>query len=139
MRYITGGIPWTDHQVKDFVDRQICQADRDGFCLWRMSERESPDIIGFCGLQPLAGTEDIEIGWWLARAQWGKGYATEAALAVLADGFDRCGLESIVAIARPDNAASRRVMVKIGMRHDGDDLHKGIPVVRYRIASLGHS
>ena len=54
-------------------------------------------MIGFCGLQPLDGTAETEIGWWLAQAWWGKGLATEAARAALRDGFERAGLKRIVA------------------------------------------
>lgn len=134
MRYINGGIPWDDEQVKEFIDRQVRHFDQYSFCLWRLSELVEPTVIGFCGLQPLVGTPDIEIGWWLAPRHWGKGLATEAAKCVLADGFERCGLERVVAIARPDNAASRRVMLKLGMQYEGNALYKSIPVVRYVIA-----
>ncbi len=133
MRYITGGIPWDDLQVKEFVDRQVRHFDQYGFCLWRLAERTGPGLIGFCGLQPLVGTEDIEIGWWLAREHWGKGFATEAARCAMSDGFERCGLSRIVAIARPDNSASRRVMVKLGLKYEADMVYKGVPVVRYAI------
>jgi len=133
MRYITGGLPWTDEQVREFVDRQIRHFDGLGYCLWRLRELTGPSLIGFCGLQPLAGTDEIEIGWWLGREHWGKGYATEAARCALADGFERGGLKRVVAIARPDNAASRRVMVKLGMQYVGDSIHRGISVVKYAI------
>lgn len=69
------------------------------------------------------------IGWRLARAHWGRGYATEAASATLTHAFEALGLPEIVAFTVLGNSASRRVMEKIGMRHDPtDDIdHPGLP------------
>jgi ribosomal-protein-alanine N-acetyltransferase len=60
----------------------------------------------------------VEIGWRLARAYWGKGYATEAAKAALDFAFGPGGLEEIVAFVAPGNRASRAVMERIGLRED---------------------
>ncbi len=57
----------------------------------------------------------LEIGWRLARAYWGKGYATEAACASLAFGFEHCGLDEVVAFVVPANGSSRRVMDRVGL------------------------
>ena len=84
-------------------------------------------------MQPLPGTPDIEIGWWLARAWWGRGLATEAARVALGDGFARVGLGRIVAIAQPANTASIRIMLKLGMRHEGMMKPRGTPVVLYSV------
>ena len=80
--------------------------------------------------------------WRLSRDCWGHGYATEGARAALADGFERLGLEAIVAITVPGNERSRSVMRKLGMSHDPADdfdhpyLPEGHPLrrhVKYRI------
>lgn len=70
----------------------------------------------------------VEVGWRLAREHWGHGYATEAGRAALEFGFERLGLEEIVAFTVPDNVASRRVMERLGMHHDraGDFDHPKI-------------
>jgi len=73
----------------------------------------------------------IEIGWRLIRAAWGRGYAAEAAVAVLRHGLDTVGLERVVADIDPDNTRSIRVADKIGLRFVGDDRVKGRPVKRY--------
>lgn len=97
---------------------------------------EAPGVapfVGFVGLKrvhfaaPFAPT--VEAGWRLAREQWGKGYATEAARAALAHGFGPLGLAEVVAFAVPGNLASRRVMERVGMRRDpGDDFdHPALP------------
>ena len=133
MRYIGDGTPWSEERSRQFVERQIELYGERGFCLWKLSPKEGGGLIGFCGLQPLPGTPDIEIGWWLARAWWGRGLATEAARAALGDGFERVGLSRIVAIAQPANTASIRIMLKLGMRHEGTIKPRGIPVVLYSV------
>lgn len=133
MRYISNGQPWPDERIREFVARQAaCFASR-GFCLWRLIEKLTQEMIGFCGLQPLAETQEIEIGWWLARAWWGNGLATEAAREALRDAFERAGLQRIVAIAQPENLASIHVMEKIGMRFERETTHRGFRVVLYAI------
>jgi len=137
MRYISDGQPWPDDRIQEFVQRQIhCLVER-GYCLWKLLDRGSGHMIGFCGLQPLANTVDVEIGWWLAPSHWGRGLATEAARAALRDGFERVGLGRIVAVAQPANRASLRVMEKLGMRYERDIEHKGIGVVLYAIHAPG--
>src|SRR5205823_3529198 len=85
----------------------------------------------------------VEIGWRLAAKHWGHGYATEGARAVLAFGFELLGLAEIVSFTTAGNAPSRRVMERIGMRHNpADDFdHPALPRshplrrhVLYRIA-----
>jgi ribosomal-protein-alanine N-acetyltransferase len=60
-----------------------------------------------------------EMGYVLAAAQWGNGYATEAGAAILRFGFDQVGLHQIVATCDPENAASAHVLERIGMRREG--------------------
>ncbi len=95
--------------------------DRNGFGFWALEVRESGEFIGFTGLQLLAdqmSLTGVEAGWRLARAAWGHGYATEAALAALAYGFDTVGLREILAITMAANKRSQAVMQRIGMITD---------------------
>lgn len=134
MRHITGGEAWSETQTREFVARQMRQFEERGNCLWKLAVMDGGDgIDGFCGIQPLAETQEIEIGWWLARRHWGQGMATEAAREVLRDGFERVGLRKIVAIARPENKASLRVMEKLGMKYEREHVHRGVPVVMYAL------
>src|SRR5437667_2078265 len=123
MRYIGGGEPWPDTRIQSIVKPQIEQSEKLGFCLWKLLAKAPPGsrtLIGFCGLQPLSETPDVEIGWWLAKAYWGRGLGTEAARAVLSFGFASVGPTRIVAIAQPANRASVHVMEQPGMRFDRD-------------------
>lgn len=133
MHYISEGIPWPESRIAEFVERQRIHFGKLGYCLWKLLVKGSPEISGFCGIQPLDDLPGVEIGWWLAAHLWGQGLATEAARSVIADGFGRCGLSRIVAIARRENRASTRIMEKLGMRYERDVLHHGIEVVLYTI------
>lgn len=133
MRHISSGEPWRDERVREFVDRQVAGFAARGYCFWKLENKSDGEMIGFCGLQPLDGTAEIEIGWWLAQARWRQGYATEAARAALDDAFERIGLERVVAIAQPANRASIHVMDKLGMRYERETKHRGIDVCLYAI------
>lgn len=103
------------------------------FGFWAVEAPGTAPFIGFVGLQHVSAAVPfapaVEIGWRLARAHWGQGFAAEAARAALAHGFGPLGLGEIVAFTVPGNAASRRVMERIGMRHDpaGDFDYPTIP------------
>jgi RimJ/RimL family protein N-acetyltransferase len=83
------------------------------------------------------------VGWRLARAHWGRGYATEAARAAVAAGFRELGLDEVVSFTVPANHRSRAVMERLGMtRHTADDFehpllpagHPLRPHVLYRLS-----
>jgi ribosomal-protein-alanine N-acetyltransferase len=102
---------------------------RRGFGFWAVEVRESGLFAGFVGLS-VPGFEAhftpcVEVGWRLAPAFWGRGYATEAARACLEFGFRTRGLREIVAFTVRANRRSRAVMERLGMRYDpaGDFEH----------------
>jgi RimJ/RimL family protein N-acetyltransferase len=93
--------------------------EREGFGLWAVEVPGVAPFIGFTGLsRPAFMPEVVEVGWRLARAHWGAGYATEAARAALAWGFANLPLAEIVAMVVPDNVRSQRVMARLGMVRD---------------------
>ena len=87
--------------------------------IWQLGSfaRREREIIGWAGLQYLPELNETEVGFLLDRPFWGKGYATDAALASLRFGFGQCNLDHIIALVHPDNLASRRVIEKCGMRY----------------------
>lgn len=91
-----------------------------GFGSWAVGVPGVADFIGYVGLSvprfETAFTPCVEIGWRLAAAHWGKGYATEAARAALAFGFEDLQLPEIVSFTVPTNQRSRAVMERLGMR-----------------------
>lgn len=115
------------------ADRAEAHFAQHGFGLWAVELPGEAEFIGFIGLWHTSFdahfTPCVEIGWRLAAGFWGRGYATEGALASLKFGFENLGLEAIVSITSPLNLRSRRVMEKIGMTRDeaGDFDHPRVP------------
>ena len=100
----------------------VAHFDTHGFGLWAVEVRGVTPFIGFTGLSvprfEAHFTPTVEVGWRLARAHWGKGYASEAARAALAFGFEALALVELVSFTAAGNHRSRRVMERIGMRED---------------------
>jgi RimJ/RimL family protein N-acetyltransferase len=111
--------PLRRSQVSALLSRTAADWSEHGFGLLAVTERETGRLIGEAGLQHLEEGPDIEIGYTLARGAWGRGYATEAARAILRWGFAGLRLHRIVAVADPANAASLRVVEKLGMTRLG--------------------
>lgn len=106
----------------DWIDREISHLDAHGFCFWAVVSKVSGALVGAAGLRRINYaahfTPTVEIGYRLAHSYWGQGFATEAAQAIADFAFDQIGLYEIVATAGKANAASCRVMTRIGMKHD---------------------
>ena len=123
MRHVPGGACDHEHsraRLQSLIDHQ----NRHGFSKWAVAEKTSGHLVGDCGLQYLDGGPDIELGFHLARAHWGHGYATEAARACLAWALAERA-ERVVAIVDPANQRSVRVLDKIGMLPAGTESHFG--------------
>ena len=91
-------------------------------------EKSTGRVIGVGGTQPLGKSEDFEIGWWLMRDTWGRGYATEIGAAAMDHVFRVVDRPRAVAIIDPGNEASVRVTKRLGMHYVG----------RYTGAQLTH-
>ncbi len=117
--------PLTRAQSDALAARFHDHFSRLGFGFWALEIPGQAAFIGCVGLMTLPFeapfTPRVEIGWRLLAEQWGKGYATEAAQAVLDFAFTRLGLDEVVALTVPANHRSRQVMVRIGMTHSVDD------------------
>ena len=134
MRYITGGAPWSDDQIRSFVDRQVKLYAERGFCRWKLLEKPALEMIGFCGVGQWRDGPEPEIGWWLARRCWGRGLATEAARIALRDAFERVRLDRVVSIAMPENTASIRIMEKLGLKFECEFESDGVRLLRHAIS-----
>jgi RimJ/RimL family protein N-acetyltransferase len=91
---------------------------RHGFGLLRVGLRESGEPVGMCGLLKRDWLPDADIGFAFLPRFWRRGYALEAASAVLAHARDGLGLKRVVAITSPDNAASIGLLGKLGFRFE---------------------
>ncbi len=99
-----------------------------GFGPWAVVEKRRRETIGYCGLfyfPDVARQPEVEIGYRLARAVWGQGYATEAVLAVRDYAFNVLCLQRLIAMIDPQNVPSIRVAEKAGMRYEKDVMFEG--------------
>ena len=108
--------------------------DTLGFGISVMSLKDTGELIGTSGLQPLEATGEIEVGYNMSERFWGQGYGTECASYWLRFGFEKGGLERIVAVAHPDNTGSWRIMEKCGMTFEKREEHYGVECVVYAIS-----
>jgi len=90
-----------------------------GMGRWAVIDRETGEYMGWCGLKFHPETEEVDVGYRLFRKHWGKGIATETAVACIRYGFEYLGLQRIIARVHPDNSASVRVLEKCGMKRIG--------------------
>lgn len=131
MRYVHGGTPYTEQEIDEFLARQSRQLAEHGICMGAMVEKASGEIVGVAGTQPLGGSGDLEIGWWLARSVWGRGYATEAGGAAMQHVLQTLARPRVVAVIDPGNDASVRVVQRLGMTYDrrytGQELKHRLP------------
>ncbi len=100
--------------------------------VWAVLDKTSGEFLGYCGLRYLEEVSEVEVLYGFAQLAWGKGIATEAAKAAVDFGF-AAGLQKIIALAVPENIASRRVMEKLGMKQVGQKHMFGLDVVQYEL------
>ncbi len=108
-----------------------------GFGLWVARDRASGELVGRGGLSMFVvdGRAEVEVGWAIAADRWGEGLASELGAAALAVADAPLGVRGVVSLTLHDNAASRRVMEKLGLRYERDVEHAGLPHVLYRLGS----
>jgi RimJ/RimL family protein N-acetyltransferase len=143
------GVSPTRAESDAMVDRYAEEMEREGWSFWAVEVAGGPRFIGMVGLHrvppwvPCAPA--VEVGWRLHPDEWGHGYATEAAAASLRFGFERMGLDEIVAYTTTRNTRSQAVMARIGMVRDpGADfdhpsLPAGSPLRRHVLFRIGAS
>lgn len=120
-------------KVEKFVAHQIEQWSTVGYAWWAVELKSTDSLAGWNGLQYLPETSETEIGYLLDRPLWNQGLATEGALVGLRFGFADLDLREIIALAHPENLASRRVMDKLGMRSVGPAEYFGMRMAKYAI------
>lgn len=111
---------WIEHRRRDY--------ERLGYGLWAVVRVDDKAVLGYCGLSlfpDIDGVPEIEVGYRLRRDAWGRGYATEAALAVRDLAFRSHDVERLVAIVDPANHASVNVARKLGMYYEKDVILEG--------------
>ncbi|RIH90429.1 Acetyltransferase (GNAT) domain protein [Calidithermus terrae] len=127
MRFSDHGVrdlPWVEGWLAGCLESYR----QRGFGPYAVVERESGEVVGYCGLThhpDLGGRPEVALGYRLARSRWGRGYASEAVAALLAYAIHTLRLRRVVAQIDPHNPASVRVAEKAGMRYERDLLLEG--------------
>ena len=127
-----GGVR-TAAQTSDFVDRLIVLSQAGQPVFWAAERISDGKLLGCIGLHRIgrefAFGPGLEVGWRLGRDYWGKGYATEGALAALDYAFDSLNEPRVVAFTTVSNARSEAVMKRLGMNkvEDGEFMHPDLP------------
>jgi [ribosomal protein S5]-alanine N-acetyltransferase len=128
--------PFSRERVAEFIHKVIGW-EREGLPSQYVVVRRRQGVpIGYCGFfhQQVDHQPEIEIGYRLHPAAWGKGFATEAARAVRDEGFTQFKLERAISLIHPDHTASRRVAEKNGMTFERATTFKGFPTQVFAIS-----
>ena len=138
MRYITGAAE-TPEETRAVIERVQGRWRQFGYSWWSFLDRESGELVGAGCIQHLGHdpANPYEIGWRLSQDQWGKGYAIEAARRMARFAFEELNAPLLCAICDPGNAASERVMQKLGMRYKGVETWHEREVTVYQIDRAG--
>jgi RimJ/RimL family protein N-acetyltransferase len=133
-RFLHDGAVPSAAEISEAIEASVRDFAAAGYGLWLIREKDRPDLVGTTGLRPL---EDLglEIFYSLAPASWGKGYATEAARAVVEHALGPLGLPEVLAEVDEGNTASIAVIERLGMTRF--DVVPGLlgPMTRYRRAA----
>lgn len=110
--------PMTRSEARDWIARNQRRYRDHGFGLWIISERDTGEFAGDCGLtfQHVDGVDELEVGYHVRISMQGQGYATEAAAASRDFARDVLGAHRLIAIINPLNVPSQRVAMKIGLK-----------------------
>ncbi len=134
MRYINGGTPTPWEVTLDQILPGFLQYNESapGFGFFAAIEKTTDTFVGWFVFRPTGDDPShVAIGYRFHKAAWGKGYATEGAAALIDRGFAEWGVQRVIATTYEENAASRRVMEKLGMRH--------VRSFRYEAEAIGAS
>ncbi len=129
MQFLGGVL--TKEESNAYVRRAEKHLAETGYCKWAVEAPGLASFIGAVGLTRVkfdaSFTPAVEVAWRLNHRYWGRGFATEAAQAAIKDGLERIGLQEIVAMTALTNAASARVMERLGMVRSTEFDHPNQP------------
>ncbi|MCP4324349.1 MAG: GNAT family N-acetyltransferase [Psychromonas sp.] len=124
MKFSLNG-PYNRQKTTEFINNCIQQTEQNLPTLLAVIDRTTGLLIGYCGFykQKINGVEELELGYRLAKEHWGKGLATEAALAMQEFAFNEMGLTRLISLIEKDNIASIRVAQKNGFKLEKEMLY----------------
>ncbi len=115
-RYLWDDQPVLEAGIRDLIEQSTRMFSEEDIGLFGVRRRGDEELLGFCGFVRLAGMKEPELGYELDPEAWGKGIATEASWACLGHAFEEARLGRVIAGADRPNAASLRVLEKLGMQ-----------------------
>jgi ribosomal-protein-alanine N-acetyltransferase len=126
------GGPRVEAELREILEADLQSPSADPFDLWPVEEKATGQVVGDCGFleKGVDGQQEIELVYVLAKSVWGKGYATEAAVALRNYAFQHMGLTRLISLIDPENTASERVALKSGMRYEKDTVRPSGKVMR---------
>ena len=129
-RYMGG--PRDQARLEEMLENDVRDQSSATYDLWPVIEKASSQLVGHCGLldKDIDGQIEIELIYVFAQSTWGKGYATEMALALKEYAREHLGLHRLVALIDPENDASERVTVKAGMFLEQETTRPGGKIMR---------
>src|SRR5882672_1601268 len=133
MRHFPGVL---DRQAMlEWIERNQRRYEQYGHGLWAVILRGERKLVGDCGLavQEVDGIEELEVGYHFNRKYWGRGLGAEAARACMNYAFERLGLRRVISMIRPENAPSRRVAERNGLRIEKEIFWRGYQHYVYAI------
>ena len=120
LQYVHEAMLENEAQAREVLLNIILPQYRDKLGRWAIHTKENDEFIGWCGLKRLPDTKEIDLGYRFTPANWGKGYATEAAQHTLSYGVNELKIQEIFGKTHIDNIASQHVLKKIGMQYLGE-------------------
>jgi [ribosomal protein S5]-alanine N-acetyltransferase len=138
-RYLWDNVVIPRERVERMVHAMVAGAERNGRGMWLIHEGVADELCGFCGFLPRDEPDHAKLIYGLAPQAWGRGYATESALAVMEYGFTALKLPKIAAAADVPNSASARVLERLGMRFVRREVVHGVDLLFYEIENPLHA
>ena len=133
MRYL----PKRDMSPRDRAERTIAAFNEHwsqrGYGVWAVTDKITGQLIGHCGLNFVPEAGEVEVLYALRQDRWGQGLATEAAWASVRFGFEQADLARLIALAVPENIASRRVLEHLGFQYERDAHYFGLDLACYTL------
>ena len=121
------GGPRDRENLKKIFEEDVKNPYAEQYDLWPVEEKQSKEVVGDCGLlaKEVDGKQEIELIYIFKASAWGKGYATEIGQAIVKYAFEEMKIGRVIALIEPENKASERVALKVGMKFEKEVYRPG--------------
>ena len=137
IRYLIQTEPWPQEKVEEWLNSCQARWDTYGIGFWILEYKEKGGPIGWCGLNKINETDEVEVLYALDEPHWGQGLATEAASFSVRYGLTTLGMDEIIGLVIPENIASARVLEKAGLTFVGKARYFDHDLLKYFVRNYG--